>query len=175
MIFTYFVFILLNGKFLHLVHAECYLWIILPVKFSWWNKYIFYCISYVVIRNTRSTMVEEYTQRNFHEKQIPMHEWICMKWPHISILDQHAWAYWNMVARGIVFLNSQTICANINGFQIPAKTSCIGHRWRKAKDFFVFCSGKICLVCFHGLLFCFILCLLHKINAQTPITTNLST
>ena len=33
-------------------------------------------------------------------------------------------------------------------------------------DVFVFCSGKICLVCFHGFLFfCFIchrLCLLHK-------------
>ena len=26
----------------------------------------------------------------------------------ISILDQHAWACWDMVARGIVFLNSQT-------------------------------------------------------------------
>ena len=45
-----------------------------------------------------------------------MHEWICMKCPHksnvevitISILDQHAWACWDMVARGIVFLNSQT-------------------------------------------------------------------
>ena len=116
-----------------------------------------------------------------HEKQILMQEWICMKCPlkliSISILDQHAWAYWDMVARGILFLNSQTICANINGFQIPAKTSCTGHRWRKAKDFFVFCSGKICLVCFHGLFFCFIchLCLLHKINAQTPITANLST
>ena len=73
--------------------------------------------------------------------------------------------------------NELTICANINGFQIPVKTSCTGHRWCKAKDFFVFCSGKICLVCFHGLFFCFIchLCLLHKINAQTLITANLST
>ena len=62
-------------------------------------------------------------------------------------------------------------------FQIRVKTSCTGHRWCKAKDFFVFCSGKICLVCFHGLFFCFIchLCLLHKINAQTPITANLYT
>ena len=116
-----------------------------------------------------------------HEKKILMQEWICMKCPlkliSISILDQHAWAYWDMVARGILFLNSQTICANINGFQIPHKTSCTRHRWRKAKDFFVFYSGKICLVCFHGLFFCFIchLCLLHKINAQTPITANLST
>ena len=25
-----------------------YLWIILPVKFSWWNKYMFYCINFVV-------------------------------------------------------------------------------------------------------------------------------
>ena len=109
----------------------------------------------------------------------------------ISILDQQAWACWDMVARGIVFLkfpdwqsnvhfpwpNELTICADINGFQIPVKTSCTGHRWCKAKDFFVFCSGKICLVCFHGLFFCFIchLCVLHKINAQTLITANLST
>ena len=48
----------------------------------------------------------------------------------------------------------------------------------KTKDFFVFCSGKLCLLCFHGFLFfCFIcrLCQVHKINAQTPITANLST
>ena len=49
-----------------------------------------------------------------------------------------------------------TICPDINGFQIPVKTSCTGHRWCKAKDLFVFCSGKICLVCFYGFLFfCF--------------------
>ena len=71
-----------------------------------------------------------------------------------------------------------TICPDINGFQIPVKTSCTGHRWCKTKYFFVFCSGKISLVCFHGFLFfCFIchLCLVHKINAQTPITAILST
>ena len=27
---------------------------------------------------------------------------------------------------------------------------CTGHRWRKTKDFFDFCSGKICLVLFHS-------------------------
>ena len=32
-----------------------YLWIILPVKVSWWNSYIFYCISFVVVRKARST------------------------------------------------------------------------------------------------------------------------
>ena len=71
-----------------------------------------------------------------------------------------------------------TICPDINGFQIPVKTSCTGHRWCKTKDFFVFCSGKTCLVCFHGFwFFCSIchLCLVHKINAQTPITAILST
>ena len=75
--------------------------------------------------------------------------------------------------------NELTICADINGFQIPVETSCTGHRWCKAKDFFVFCSGQTCLACFHGFLFffCFIchLCLSHEINAQTPITANLST
>ena len=34
--------------------------------------------------------------------------------------------------------------------KIPLKTSCTGHGWRKAKDFFVFCSEKICLVLFQG-------------------------
>ena len=32
-----------------------YLWIILPVKVSWWNSYIFYCISFVFVRKARST------------------------------------------------------------------------------------------------------------------------
>ena len=61
--------------------------------------------------------------------------------------------------------------------KVPLKTSCTGHRWRKAKDFFVFCSGKICLVLYKG--WCSFelrhLCLVHKINAQTPITTILAT
>ena len=47
-----------------------------------------------------------------------------------------------------------------------------------AKDFFVFCSGKICLVLFQGC-YSFVqlryLCPIHKINAQTPITTMLAT
>ena len=61
--------------------------------------------------------------------------------------------------------------------KIPLKTSCTGHRWRKAKDFFVFCSGKICLVLFQGSCYFVLrhLCPVHKINAQTPITTILST
>ena len=72
--------------------------------------------------------------------------------------------------------NELTICADINGFQILVKTSCTGHWWCKAKDFFVFCSGKICLFSWFFVLF--FLChlrLLHKINSQTPITTILST
>ena len=74
--------------------------------------------------------------------------------------------------------NELTICADINGFQIPVETSCIGPRWCKAKDFFVFCSGKICLVCFHGffvLLFYISSVSVTQINAQTPITAILST
>ena len=46
-----------------------------------------------------------------------------------------------------------------------------------AKDFFVFCSGKICLVLFQGCC-SFVsrhLCPVHKINAPTPITTILAT
>ena len=88
--------------------------------------------------------------------------------------SQRAWACWDMVP----WPNEMTICADINGFQIPVKALCTGHRWCKAKVFFVFCSGKICLVCSHGFLFfCFIchLCLIQKINAQTPITAILST
>ena len=111
-----------------------------------------------------------------HEKQILMQGWICMKCPHTSNVEsdqyfnsQHAWACWDMVARGIVFKfpdwqsnvyfpwpNELTVCPDINVFQIPVKTSCTGHRWCKTKDFFVFCSGKICLVCFlEFLFFCF--------------------
>ena len=75
--------------------------------------------------------------------------------------------------------NEMTICPDINGFQIPLKTSCTGHgqRWRKAKDFFVFCSGKFWMVLFQGCWSFFLrhLCLLHKINAKTPITTILAT
>ena len=46
-----------------------------------------------------------------------------------------------------------------------------------AKDFFVFCSGKICLVLFQGCCSFVLrhLCPVHKINAQTPITTILAT
>ena len=62
--------------------------------------------------------------------------------------------------------------------KLPLKTSCTGHRWRKAKDFFVFCSGKICLALFHGCC-CFAvsrhLCPVHKINARSPIKTILAT
>ena len=61
-------------------------------------------------------------------------------------VDQ-ACACWDMVARGIVLKfpdwqsnvhfpwpNELTICPDINGFQIPLKTSCTGHRLRKAKQ-----------------------------------------
>ena len=37
-----------------------------------------------------------------------VHIKVMLKVISISILDQHAWACWDMVARGIVFLNSQT-------------------------------------------------------------------
>ena len=61
--------------------------------------------------------------------------------------------------------------------KIPLKTSCTGHRWRKAKDFFVFCSEKIFLVLFQGCCSFVLryLCPVHKINAPTPTTTILAT
>ena len=37
-----------------------------------------------------------------------VHIKVMLKVISISILDQHAWACWDMVARGTVFLNSQT-------------------------------------------------------------------
>ena len=46
--------------------------------------------------------------------------------------------------------NELTICPDINGSKISLNTSCTGHRWHKAKDFFVSCSGEICLVLFQG-------------------------
>ena len=98
--------------------------------------------------------------------------------------SQHACACWHMVARGIVFEivhfpwpNELTICPYINGFQIPLKTSCTRHRWHKAKDLLVFCSGKICLVLYQGCCSFVLLhlCPVHKVNAQAPITTILTT
>ena len=134
-----------------------------------------------------------------HEKQILMQEWICMKCPHKSNVEGDQ--YFNSRSTCMSLLrhgcqrhsffkfpdwqsnvhfpwpNELTICADINGFQIPVKTSCTGHRWCKTKDFFVFCSGKICWVCFHGYLF---FCFMSSVsgtqkNAQTPITAILST
>ena len=63
-----------------------------------------------------------------------------------------------------------TICPDINGLQIPLKTLCTGHMWRKAKDFFVFCLRKICLVLFQGCCSFVLrhLCPVHKLNAQLP-------
>ena len=49
-----------------------------------------------------------------------------------------------------------TICPDIRRFQIPVKTSCTGHSWRKTKDFFVFCSEKNLLgIVSWFLFFCF--------------------
>ena len=70
--------------------------------------------------------------------------------------------------------NEFTICPDIYGVQIPVKTSCTGQRWRKTKDFFVFCSGEIVMV---FVLLLSVICV-HQtiwISAQTPITAILST
>ena len=123
-----------------------------------------------------------------HEKQIPIQEWICLKCPRTSQVEgdqflnsQRAWACWNMVATGIVFeiprltvkctLSLSKWIDNLSRYQwIPNSTQNFvysGHRWRKAKDFFVFCSRKICMVLFHCSFVSRHLCLVHKINAQT--------
>ena len=104
-----------------------------------------------------------------------VHIKVMLKVISISILDQHAWACWDMVARGTVFLNSQT---GSQMYTFPDEMNWLfvqilmnskfqsKLRVLDTDDVFVFCSGKICLVCFHGFLFfCFIchrLCLLHK-------------
>ena len=120
-----------------------------------------------------------------HEKQIPMQEWICMKCPHTSHVEgdqllnsQHVWACWdNWLPQSNVHLpgpNELTFCLDINGFQIPVKISCTGHRWRKPKDRFVFCSGTICLVLFH-VCCSFVLRHLspvHKIQCKCPNSHN---
>ena len=122
-----------------------------------------------------------------HEKQILMQEWICMKCPHTSNVEgdqyfssQHAWAFkfpdwqsnvhfpWPKKRKFVHILMASKFQSKLRVLDTLCKT----------KDFFVFCSGKLCLVCFHVFLFfCFIcrLCQVHKINAQTPITANLST
>ena len=126
-----------------------------------------------------------------HEKQILMQEWICMKCPHKSNVEGDQ--YFNSRSTCMSLLrhgcqrhsffkfpdwqsnvhfpwpNELTICADINGFQIPVKTSCTGHRWCKEKDFFVLYSGKICLVCFHGsLFFCFIMSSVSFTQSKCP-------
>ena len=97
-----------------------------------------------------------------------VHIQVMLKVISISILNMHelveTWlpeAYffklleWQSIVH-FIRPNKLTICQNINGFQIPVKSSCSGHRWCRTKDFFAFCSGKICLVCFHAFLFfCF--------------------
>ena len=73
--------------------------------------------------------------------------------------------------------NELTICPDIYGFQIQLKTSCTWHRWRKAEDFVVFRSGKICLVLFQGCCSFVLrhLCPVHKRNPQSPTTIILTT
>ena len=130
-----------------------------------------------------------------HEKKTAMQEWICVKCPHTSQVEvdqflnsQHAWPCWD---KRNSFSNSQTdsqmytfpdqrnwqFVQVLMDSKIPLKTSCTGHKWRKTKDFFVFCSGKICLVLVQGRCSFVLrhLCQVHKINAKTPITSILAT
>ena len=112
-----------------------------------------------------------------HEKQILMQEWICMKCPHKSNVEGDQ--YFNSRSTCMSLLrhgcqrhsffkfpdwqsnvhfpwpNELTICADINGFQIPVKTSCTGHRWCKTRLLcFLFRANLLCkFSCFF--FFCF--------------------
>ena len=70
--------------------------------------------------------------------------------------------------------NELTICPDIDGFQIPLKASCTGHRLSKAKQLskrllcFLFRENLLGIVS-RLLFFCFTssrLCTVHKINAH---------
>ena len=112
-----------------------------------------------------------------YEKQILMQEWICVKCPHTSnaegdqyFTSQHAWAMFRHGCQRHSFLNSQTdsrmytfpdqmnwqFVQILMDSQFQSKLRVLDTDDVKQKDFFVFCSGKICWVCFHGyLFFCF--------------------
>ena len=80
-------------------------------------------------------------------------------------------SFWNSQTNSQMYTFPDQMIDNLSRYQwIPNSTQNLvysGHRWRKAKDFFVFCSRKICLVLFHCSLVSRHLCLVHKINAQT--------
>ena len=130
-----------------------------------------------------------------HEKQIPMQKWICMKCPHTSwswsvsqfstcmSLLRHG--FWNSKTDSQMYtfpdqMNWQFVQILMDS-KFHSKLRVLDTDYVKqnswAKDFFVFCSGKICLVLFQGCC-SFVqlrhLCPIHKINAQTPITTILA-
>ena len=66
--------------------------------------------------------------------------------------------------------NRQFVQILMDSKLLSQTASCTGHRWRKTKDFFVFCSRKICLEFFHGFS-SFVLCHLcpvHKIRCPNP-------
>ena len=128
-----------------------------------------------------------------HEKQMPMQEWICMKCPHTSHVEvdqflnsQHAWACWDMVARRIVFEIPQTDSQmyifpdQLNRQICPVLMDSKFHSKLRVLDtddvkhyFFVFCSGKTCLVLFQG---CCSFVVRHLCPVDnTPITTILAT
>ena len=116
-----------------------------------------------------------------HAKQIPMQKWICMKCPHTSHVEvdqflnsQHAWACWDMVARGIVFLNSQTdsqmytfpdqmnwqFVQIVMGSTIPLKLRVLYTDDLKQKTSLFSVQGKSAWYCFKAvvLLFSYVIC-----------------
>ena len=104
----------------------------------------------ILVKSTKS-LIRKCSQLfvNMHEKQIPMQEWICwnvhvqvmLKLISFSILNMHelveTWFSKFQDRQSNVYFpwpNELTICPDIDGFQIPLKASCTGHRLRKAKQ-----------------------------------------
>lgn len=114
-----------------------------------------------------------------------VHIQVMFKVISFSIFNMHELVETCMVARVISFWNSQTdmysqtytfpeqmnnltICPDINGFQIPVKTSCTGNRWRKTKTLSFSVQGKSSWYCFYGFC-CFVVCKLPPQPSSPPI------
>ena len=71
----------------------------------------------------------------------------CWRWSVSH--SQHA-CFWNSQTDSQMYtfpnqMNSQVVQIFMKS-KFQSKTSCTGQRWRKTKDFFVFCSGEIFMV-----------------------------
>ena len=76
--------------------------------------------------------------------------WSVSQFSTCTSLSRHGWqshSFWNSQDDSQMY----TFCDQMNWQFVQ----CTGQRWHKTKDFFDFCSGKICLVLFHGLFLLF--------------------